>query len=46
LVLVLEILEDGKVLCKDPDFHSYILQLYRDVRRKFARRGKVWMRID
>jgi len=43
---ILEIMEDGKVLCKDPEFHNFILKLYKEVRKNYIRRGRTWIRVN
>ena len=43
---ILEIIEDGKVLCKDTEFYNHVLKLYREVRRRYIRRGKTWIKIS
>ena len=39
---VLEVLEDGRILCGDPSFISEVTRLYREVRRRYVRRGRAW----
>jgi len=42
---VVEILEDGKLLCGDEDFYRYVMEIFREVRGRYIRRGKTWIRI-
>lgn len=39
---VLEIIEDGKILCGDEEFIEEVKKIYSEVRKKFKREGKVW----
>jgi predicted nucleotidyltransferase len=39
---ILEILEDGKIICGDEEFIRETLIKYKEVRKKFKREGKVW----
>jgi predicted nucleotidyltransferase len=39
---ILEILEDGKIICGDEEFIKETLIKYKEVRKKFKREGKVW----
>lgn len=43
---ILEILEDGKILCADGEFLEQIREIYSRVRPKFQRRGKLWIGIS
>ncbi|BBD72874.1 hypothetical protein HS1genome_1263 [Sulfodiicoccus acidiphilus] len=40
--LVLEIIEDGKILCGDEDFINEIMKTFTEVRKRFTREGKLW----
>ncbi len=42
---ILEIIEDGKVLYKDEEFYNYVLKLYGEVRRRYVRKGRTWIRV-
>ncbi|AAK42031.1 hypothetical protein SULI_13545 [Saccharolobus solfataricus] len=39
---ILEIIEDGKILCGDEEFKKEVLKKYSEIRRKFKRKGKLW----
>lgn len=39
---ILEILEDGKILCGDKDFISEVIKIFIEVRKNFKREGKIW----
>ena len=39
---ILEILEDGKIICGDEEFIKETLIKYKEARKKFKREGKVW----
>lgn len=41
---IMEILEDGKPLYSDKEFLSEVVRIYSDVRRKWSRKGKLWVR--
>ena len=43
--LLLEALEDGRVLCGDAEFAERVFAIYREVRRGFERRGRLWVRV-
>jgi len=43
---ILEILEDGRVLCVDEKFYEEIARVFTEVRRRYVRRGRTWIRID
>jgi len=43
---ILEILEDGRVLCVDEKFYEEIAKVFTEVRRKYVRRGKAWIRVS
>ena len=42
---LLEIIEDGKIICADQGFLEKVMEVYEKVRRRFARRGRVWIRL-
>jgi predicted nucleotidyltransferase len=42
---LLEILEDGKVLCADEEFMRRVKEIYARVRPRFQRRGKLWIEV-
>jgi len=42
---ILEILEDGRVLCMDEKFYEEIARVFTEVRRRYVRRGRAWVRI-
>nr|WP_238842081.1 nucleotidyltransferase domain-containing protein [Sulfolobus sp. E11-6] len=39
---LLEVIEDGKILCGDANFIKQVLEIYKEVRKKFRREGKLW----
>ncbi|BFH73810.1 nucleotidyltransferase domain-containing protein [Sulfurisphaera javensis] len=39
---LLEILEDGKILCGDEEFIAEVKRIYDDIRKRYKRKGKVW----
>ena len=39
---VLEVLEDGKVLCSDEGFLRVVREAFTEVRKRFRREGRVW----
>ncbi len=41
---ILEVLEDGVILCGDPAFLELVERLYAEARRCWERRGKAWIR--
>jgi predicted nucleotidyltransferase len=41
---ILEILEDGKILYSDKVFLEETLNKYREIRKKWTRRGKTWIK--
>jgi hypothetical protein len=42
---ILEILEDGRILCGDHNFIKEVMKLYREKRRQYIRKGKTWIKI-
>jgi hypothetical protein len=38
---ILEIIEDGKILCGDKEFENNVLEKYKEIRKKFRRKGKL-----
>ena len=40
---ILEIIEDGKILCGDEHFIKEVKEAFSEVRKRFRRVGKVWM---
>ncbi len=40
---VLEILEDGKILLADSDFLGEVMDKFREVRKRFKRKGRTWI---
>ena len=42
---ILEILEDGRVLCMDEKFYEEIARVFTEVRRRYVRRGRAWIRV-
>ena len=40
---ILEVLEDGKVLCSDEGFLRVVRETFSEVRKRFRREGRVWM---
>uniref|UniRef100_A0A7C4NJF4 Polymerase beta nucleotidyltransferase domain-containing protein n=1 Tax=Ignisphaera aggregans TaxID=334771 RepID=A0A7C4NJF4_9CREN len=45
-VFVIEVIEDGKILYADNEFLDKVMNIYRDVRKKYARQGKTWYLIS
>ncbi|MET1160466.1 MAG: nucleotidyltransferase domain-containing protein [Thermoprotei archaeon] len=43
---VLEILEDGKILYYDKSFLEQVRVSYKEIRKKYLRRGKTWIRLN
>jgi predicted nucleotidyltransferase len=43
---ILEVLEDGRILCGDKSFIEEVLKLYREKRRQYIRRGKAWVKVS
>ena len=41
---ILEILEDGIIICGDPQFQEEVMREYEKARRQYERRGKTWVR--
>ena len=41
---VIEILEDGKILCGDRNFYEYVMSIYREIRKKYVRKGEAWIK--
>ncbi len=39
---ILEIIEEGKILCRDEKFIEEVKSKYSEIRRRFKRGGKVW----
>ena len=39
---ILEVLEDGKVLCDDEGFLRVVRETFSEVRKRFRREGRVW----
>jgi hypothetical protein len=39
---ILEIIEDGKILCGDKEFENDVLEKYKEIRKRFRRKGKLW----
>jgi len=44
--LIMEILEEGKVIYADEVFLEKAISKYREIRKKWIRRGKIWERLD
>lgn len=40
---ILEVIEDGKILCGDEEFIKKMKDVFSEVRKRFKRVGKVWM---
>ena len=40
---ILEIIEDGKIICGDEEFIKEIKEIFSEVRKRFKRIGMVWM---
>jgi len=43
---ILEVLEDGKLLCADMEFYDYVMRLFREVRANYVRRGRTWIKVS
>ncbi len=41
---ILEVIEDGRVLCGDSRFIEHVRSLYSRVRRNYVRKGRTWVR--
>ncbi len=41
---ILEVIEDGRVLCGDREFLERVMSLYNRVRRSYVRKGRTWVR--
>ncbi len=41
---ILEVIEDGKILCGEEEFINYVLSIFRRIRRLYERRGRAWIR--
>jgi Predicted nucleotidyltransferases len=39
---ILEIIEDGKILCGDKEFMKKVIEKYKEIRKKFNRKGRIW----
>ncbi|MCH4816340.1 MAG: nucleotidyltransferase domain-containing protein [Saccharolobus sp.] len=39
---ILEIIEDGKVLCGEKEFEREVLEKYKKIRKRFRRKGRLW----
>jgi len=42
---ILEVLEDGKIICSDQEFQTRIMEIYREKRREYIRKRDLWIRI-
>ena len=42
---ILEILEDGRVLCRDEEFYNQVIKLYKEIRKSYVRRGRAWIKV-
>lgn len=42
---LMEVLEDGVVVYADRGFLEEVLRRYREVRRRWVRKGKIWERL-
>ncbi|MEM2005092.1 MAG: nucleotidyltransferase domain-containing protein [Zestosphaera sp.] len=42
---ILEVLEDGKILYAEEEFLNEVMDSYRDVRKRYIRRGRTWVRL-
>ncbi len=43
---ILEVIEDGKVVMADEEFLSTVLRLFREMRGRYRREGKLWIRLS
>ena len=43
--LIMEVLEDGKVVYADEEFLEEVMARYREIRRRWARNGRTWKRL-
>jgi len=41
---ILEVLEDGKIICGDQEFQERIIEIYREKRREYIRNRDLWIR--
>ncbi|ACP34499.1 DNA polymerase beta domain protein region [Sulfolobus islandicus Y.G.57.14] len=39
---ILEIIEDGKILCGEKEFEREVLERYKKIRKRFRRKGRLW----
>ena len=42
---ILEILEDGKILCYDNEFLDKVMKTYREKRKNYERIGSLWVKV-
>ena len=42
---LLEVIEDGKIICADKGFLEKVMEVYERVRKRFTRRGRAWIRL-
>ncbi len=40
---IIEILEDGKVIYADKEFQEQVMNVYKEVRGKYVRKGSTWI---
>lgn len=40
---LIEIIEDEKILYSDSEFLKQVMNIYREIRSKYTRRGKTWI---
>ncbi|MEM0000376.1 MAG: nucleotidyltransferase domain-containing protein [Desulfurococcaceae archaeon] len=43
---IIEILEEGKILFEDTDFLKEVMNIYKEVRSRYARQGRTWTMIS
>lgn len=43
--MIMEVLEDGKVVYADEGFFEEVIAKYREVRKRWTRSGKTWKRV-
>jgi len=44
--MIMEVLEDGKVVYADEGFLEEVMAKYRETRRRWTRSGKTWKRVE
>jgi len=42
---ILEVIEDGKILCHDNEFLDKVMKTYREKRKNYERIGSLWVKV-